>query len=250
MPSLHHLRFAIVTLGLTLLIPTVLAQQRATSTNYQLPRDVQSGGGGDKSTSTNYVLDDTVGEGLIGDATSATYTLNAGYRGSLENFISLSCGARIGLGTIDVNGQATGSGTCVVETDADVGYSLAWQVTTGSGGTNTGAMINQYEETIAAYTPAVADVPDTWSIAATDSEWGARLRSSSTDTAAEWGTDGSSDKWLNVRTASARTIVTRSSKTTGGGSDEILQFRVEIGSLKEQPTGNYGVTVVMTALSL
>lgn len=228
---------------------TSVFAQRPTSNNYRIPTDVQPVGGGEQATSTNYILDDTIGEANIGLSRSDNYDLNAGYRQTLVNFISLSCGSSVALGTIDQNGQSTGSGTCVVTTDADAGYSLSWKVSTGSGGANTGSMINQFEETIAPFSPTIVNTPDTWGIAAADSEWGARLRSSSTDTAAEWGTDNTSDKWLNVRTT-ARTIVTRSTRTSVSGSDEILQFRVEIGSAKAQPSGNYAVTVVMTATSL
>jgi hypothetical protein len=224
------------------LAPVVLAQQqRQKSTNYIIPTDVQPVGGGEAAKSTNYVLDDTIGEANIGESETVNYLLNAGYRQTLETYIAISCGTSVSIGTIAFTGQRTGSGSCNIITDAAAGYSLSW--------TATGASMVSGANTIGAYTPAVANTPETWYVAPVASEWGGRLRSNSTDAAAEWGTDGSSDKWLNIAT-SARTIVTRSSRTDVSGSTEIIQYRTEIGAQKNQPTGNYSVGVTVTATSL
>lgn len=239
--------------ALCMLLSIAIAQAQQAdpqSTNYVIPADSQDAGGGENAVSNNYVLDDTIGEATIGTSVSTHYELDAGFRQAVATFISLRCTTNVGLPAITLNGQSTGSGTCVVTTDAEAGYSLSWQVVTGSGGTNTGYMISQFEDTIAPFTPNTANTPDDWSILPSRSEWGGRLRSSSTDTAVEWGTDGSSDKWLDVGTNSARTIVTRSSPTDPSGSNEILQFRVGVGAAKNQPSGNYSATIVMTALSL
>ena len=105
-------------------------------------------------------------------------------------------------------------------------------------------------DTIAAYTPAVADTPETWSVAAGDSEWGARLKSASDDTDAEWGTDTSAETWLNVNNAAVRQIVSRSTETASDGSDEIVEFYAEVGASHFQPTGTYTVNVTATATTL
>lgn len=223
---------------LLLSLQTVFAAQ---STNYKTPSDAQGASGGDGAKSTNYMLKDTIGEQGIGYTASSNYLLNAGYRQAGDATISISGPSTIDIGTITGNGQKTGSGTWTVITDADAGYSLSWTAST--------ATMVSGADTIAAYTPAVANTPETWSVAASASEWGGRLRSSSTDTASEWGTDASSDKWLNIAT-SARTIVTRASRTSVSGSSEIVQFRVEIGASALAPTGTYTVTVTMTAVSL
>ena len=229
----------LATLSLTLSIP--LAHADPQSNTYRIPSDVNAAGGGEDAKSSNYVLFDTLGEPNIGTSGSSNYALNAGYRQTLVTFISISGPPTINIGTIAGTGQQTGSGTYTVITDAAAGYTLAWQAASAT-------MISG-SDTVAAFTPASANVPDTWSVASTDSEWGSRVRSSSTDTAAEWGTDNSTDKWLNVATSS-RTVVTRSSRTSLSGSDEILQFRAEVGSTKIQPSGTYTVTVTLTATSL
>jgi len=96
---------------------------------------------------------------------------------------------------------------------------------------------------------ALYGTPQPWSVGPTESAFGARLRSSSTDADAKWGTDGSSDKWLNVGDGDY-TVVSRSSPTASGGSLEVLQYRAEIGGNKIQPTGVYQTTVTYTASAL
>lgn len=224
-------------------------QTQPRGSTYAIPTDVQAVGGGESGKSNNYLLDDTIGEGNIGPGRSTTYDLNAGYRQTTQEYLSLTCSAIADLESITGGGQRTGSGTCVVITDAQAGYALSWQVRSGSGGTFTGHLISEQEAVIQAYTPLVAGTPETWSVSPADARWGGRLRSSSTDTDAKWGTDGVSDQWLNVGTGSY-TVVSRNARTDTDGSDEILQFRAEIGASRNQPAGAYQTTVTVTASSL
>lgn len=218
------------------------------STNYRIKPDVINSGGQDLSKSSNYLLSDSLGEPIVGYGASNDYILDSGYRQpSAADVLAMTCSPVAVIGTIAGTGQKTGSGTCVVYSDASNGYNLGWAVLTGSGGTNTGYLINQYNDTIAPFTPAVSNVPETWSIAAAASEWGGRLRSSSTDTASEWGTDTSSELWLNIRTSN-RTIVTRATPTPLAGSTEIVQFRSDVGASKLQPTGTYQTSVTFTVV--
>lgn len=229
-------RLLAVTLAL-LWIPTVFAAGK--STNYIIPSDVAPSGGGDTAKSTNYVLQDTVGEIGVGPSQSATYSLNGGYRQLTT--ISLSGSTVVSLGSIVSSGQATASGSWVVKTDSPNGYSLSW--------TAASATMSDGTHTLAAYAPGTPNVPETWSVSVSAAAWGGRLSSRSTDTAAEWGTDGSTDKWLNVATSS-RTIVTRSSSTATQGSTEIIAFRSQIGTSYIQPSGAYSVTITLTATAL
>lgn len=215
-----------------------------------MPSDVQGAGGGEEAESTLYKLDDTIGEANIGPSRSATFDLNAGYRQTVSDaYIALTCDDTTDLGTLTPTGQKTGNVSCTVITDAEAGYSLAWIVATGSGGTNTGYLINEFENTIAPYHPSVSGTPETWSVANNDARWGGRLSSTSTDTDGKWGTDSSSEKFLNVGTGSY-TVVSRASRTSVSGSTELFQFRAEIGSMKVQPPGTYRATVTFTASAL
>lgn len=161
---------------------------------------------------------------------------------SVASTITISQPGDVSLGTITGTGVSSeGSATWTIITNNSSGYKLEWaasSATMASGG-----------DTIAAFTPQSADTPDTWSVAATDSEWGARLKSTSTDTAAEWGTDTSSENWLNVATTN-RQIVSRNTETSGAGSTEILAFKAEVGSSKSQSTGSYAVNITVTATTL
>jgi hypothetical protein len=231
---------------LVLFCGTAYADQAAT--NYNIPFDVLDSGGADVSKSGNYLLSDSIGEPVIGYGSTSNYVLNSGYRQpSASEYLSLSCSGSVSIGSIAGTGQKTGSGTCIVYTDAYSGYNLGWSVLTGSGGTNTGYLINQYNDTIAPLTPVVTNIPETWSVDVADSEWGGRLRSNSSDVFAEWGTDAASEKWLNIATSN-RTIVTRTTATQQEGSLEIVQFRSEVGSSKLQSTGVYQTTVTFTAV--
>lgn len=117
--------------------------ERAKTTNYQIPSDVVSSGGGDGAKSTNYLLDDTIGESNIGFGRSDNYDLNAGYRQpDGGTFLAMGCEDLTTIGTITFTGQATADNTCTVITDNDAGYGLTWSVRTGSGGANTGHLIS------------------------------------------------------------------------------------------------------------
>jgi hypothetical protein len=449
--TMRDVRFFAIVLGFSLLVTQVHAQTqtRPRASNYQIPTDVQAVGGGEAAKSTNYLLDDTIGEANIGDSRSGNYDLNAGYRQTTQAYIALGCPLSVSMGTIVLTGQATGSGSCTVTTDADAGYSLSWGIRSGSGGTSTGYLINPSEQTIppifaprtglighwrldettagstaidssgfghdgtpsgasgtnnkpqpstsipsnanfrdlrslsfdgtddsvsvstgltntqtkvtfsawangtptfrvilslgpgvwigtlgdkwawntspgnymqstasvtsgwhhivgtadgttnrlyvdgvqvasaagtlgdasgagrigdysgggynwigqiddvrvynrdltASEVKALYATPQTWSVASNDAAWGARLRSSSTDTDSRWGTDGSTEKWLHIGDGDY-SVVQRNTSNHPGSSTEIFQFRSEVGSAKIQQPGVYESTVTLTATTL
>lgn len=157
--------------------------------------------------------------------------------------ISISAPADVSLGTITGTGTSdVGTALWTVTTNNSGGYKLEWQASA--------AALTSSSDTIAAYTPAVANTPETWSVAADASEWGARLKSASDDTETEWGTDDSSEKWLNVNNAAVRQIVDRTTETAAGGSAETVAFKAQVGASKFQPTGAYTVNVTATATTL
>jgi hypothetical protein len=163
--------------------------------------------------------------------------------GGGEATISISTPDDISLGTIMGTGESSvGEATWTVITDNSAGYRLEWQASS--------ATMSSGSDSIAAYTPAITDTPETWSVAAPDSEWGARLKSTSTDYASgTWGSDDTTNsKWLNVKNSALFQIASRNSATAG--SDQIVQFKAEIGANKLQATGNYTVNVTMTATTL
>lgn len=156
--------------------------------------------------------------------------------------ISIDAPADPTIAAITGTGTSSGDTTWNVITNNSAGYKLEWQASA--------ATMASGSDTIAAYTPAVANTPETWSVAATDSEWGARLKSVSTDAAAEWGTDTTLEKWLNVNNAAVRSVVTRATETDVAGSNEIFTWQITVGASKFQPTGTYTVNVTATATTL
>jgi hypothetical protein len=233
--------------AVTCVLPFVAFAERE-STNYLVPSDVQPSGGGDARASDNYFLSDTIGEGGIGESESAAYSLTAGYRQADDGYLTMTCASTINL-SIGGVGQSTSDATCTITTNVPSGYSLSWSVPTGSGGTATGSLINETEDTVAPYSPAVNGTPETWSVASNAAEWGGRLRSTSDDTDIIWGTDGVSEKWLNVSTGST-VIVQRTSANAPGGSDQHIHIRAEIGASTLRPSGTYSGVIVVTAITL
>lgn len=213
------------------------------ATNYVLRKDVMGAGGGEQALSALYRLSDTIGEPGIGWSASDTYVLEGGYRNSEDAFVSLQCWTSLFLGSIPGVGQATGEAACTAMSDSPWGYALSWQVTTGSGGTSTGYMINPYEATIAPLIPAMPNTPETWSINPSTSAWGARLSSLSTHTETMWGVDMISEKWLNVGSGSSFAFLESDVPTDPAGATEILQFRTEVGTNKVQQAGTYEVNI-------
>jgi hypothetical protein len=164
--------------------------------------------------------------------------------------IAIDCTNAVTMNSITSTGQSTLDGaneaTCNIDTNNSGGYALTWQASAAS--------LTSGSDTIGAYTPGTADTTEVWSVAGTDSEWGARLKhTGSTDqNDSEWGATDTyaAGEWLNVSSTAAREIVRRTSETSVAGSDEIIQFGAEIGSSKFQPTGNYTVNVTFTATTL
>lgn len=188
-----------------------------------------------------------------------------------ENSDSNSDDNNLTLGSITTNGDTGAYSTsrdyrCVVTTNDSGGYTLAWRVDTGSGGTSTGYMISQFEDKIAPFRYNNSNDAETTTVvwnstnfSTTDAEWGGRLSSTSDDfsdnhasrqiTSSEWDTDtgnATTEKWARVASG-ASVIFASGTDEAVGGSSHYIGFRTAIGSSKYQPTGTYEVLVDFTA---
>ncbi len=77
------------------------------------------------------------------------------------------------------------------------------------------------------------------------------MKSSSTTTSGagkSWGSDGSSETFLNVGTGSAVSLVKRTTETSAAGDLEYIQFKANIGASSAQPTGTYKATVTISVI--
>jgi hypothetical protein len=165
--------------------------------------------------------------------------------------IAISCDDTVNMGTITGTGQSaltTNEADCNIKTNNSSGYQLSWQASAAYMENSNGDRIN-------GYTPASPATPEVWSVEASASEWGARVKSTSDDpdltSGAIWGSTGDtySGRFLNVSTTSF-TVANRNTETAQAGSNETILFGAEIGSNKFQPTGTYTTGVVMTATTL
>jgi hypothetical protein len=139
--SLRLLQSALLGAALfVLVIHSASADQ--TASQYTIPADVIDAGGADVSKSNLYLLSDSIGEPVVGFGASDDYILNSGYRQpSASDFISVACSAEVNLGSVPGTGQRTGTGTCMVYTDAYSGYRLIWQ----AGANNRGGLIGHWK---------------------------------------------------------------------------------------------------------
>jgi hypothetical protein len=218
------------------------------STNYEIPSDV-IGSSGAPSESATYELNDTLGEMATGPSSSSTYDLKAGFWQTAEGYvIAINCDSFLNMEAISGTGRSdpdmsSNFATCNIFTDDNSGYNLYWKAsaaTMASGG-----------DSIAAYTPAVSEIAELWSVASSASEWGGHLGSGSdTVNTTFWGSADSyaAGKWLNIPIADFN-IATRLSKTAVAGDDEYIYFGAEVGADKFQPSGTHSVTVTFTSVA-
>jgi hypothetical protein len=200
--------------------------------------------------------------GFLARAASSTGTTVVSLTVVSTTSITCSNAVSITTATGATAGQYHGTGgtyaKCTVVTSNSQGYTLRWVITTGSGGYGTGHLNSMnvtggQPDKILAYKPATAGTPETFGAPNTanpntTSRWAARVKSASTTTSGagkNWGTDGSSENWLNVGTGAQVSLVSRTTETTG--DIEYIQFKAYIGSNSAQPSGIYRATVLITA---
>jgi hypothetical protein len=198
--------------------------------------------------------------------TFAATTANTVVALDIAGTSSVTCSATVFITTATgaIPGQWYGTGgtmaTCNVSTTNALGYTLRWFINTGSGGYGTGHLNSNnvtggHADSILAYKPATVGTPETFGAPNganpdTTSRWAARVKSASTTSSGvagrDWGTDGSSEKWLNVATGSALGLIKRTSSTTL--DREYIQYHAYIGSNSAQPTGNYKANVEISII--
>ncbi len=169
----------------------------------------------------------------------------------VEATISNSCDASVTMGGIVGTGQSTlttNEANCTVITNNSSGYNLTFTSATAY-------LENSNGDQIAAYTPVAAGTPEQWSVASSDSEWGARLKSTSTTySSSDWGAAAGTEDyaasdvyWHNVTNSGGFTVANRTTETDASGDTETIMFGAEVGASKHQPTGTYDVDVTVTA---
>lgn len=221
------------------------------SDSFRIQSDV-IGSFGAPGESTNFKINDTGGEVGTGDSSSDSYDLGAGFWQTTSEYqLSITCDPSVTMsaiiGTGKSNLSSNNSANCLIDTDNPAGYSLTWKASDAD-------MVSSTEpsDKINGYTPSSAGVPENWLIDAAASEWGGHLGSTSdTINTTAWGTEDSytNGKWINIGTTDSE-IASRNSRSEIGGDNEVLWFGSEIGTNKNQPTGEYEVSITITAVAL
>ncbi len=201
--------------------------------------------------------------------TFAATTANVDVSVDIPGSTSLSCGGTVSLGSLTAGTARTASGSCTAITNNSLGYTLKWQVTTGSGGYGTGHL-NSYIKNpsspggrggyqIRGMVPTVAGTPQTFdtiangcpSCGATDVRFGARIRANSSSQGGvgmpAFGAD-SAQAFLNVGTGSAVSVVKTTAATPIEGDTEYVQFKAIAGASNVNAASTYKGTIILTII--
>lgn len=158
-------------------------------------------------------------------------------------FISISSPANVSLGTINGTGQSvTSSADFYVITNNTSGYRFDIKASSSPAMrcSSGGCAVNS--DSFADYTPATADVPEAWSVAASASEFGISASGTAASSSFNVG-----QLYYNLTTG-YRQVAGSNSQTTGATTSVI--YRAEIGASKVQPTGVYTATTTSQVTTL
>lgn len=196
-------------------------------------------------------------EGGVVSATTSTdeFTVTVDVTGE----ISIACPATEAL-TPNIpgltGGTANGDVTCTVITSQSSGYNLWLKASTSP------AMVSG-SDNFADYTQAISTSTDyTWSVANNAAEFGFTVATTTGDTSADldFRNDGAANCgtgsvvdgthcWRGLSTTDYL-LASSGDETPVGGDSTQFNFRAEVGSAKNQPTGSYSATVIATAAVL
>lgn len=159
---------------------------------------------------------------------------------TVSDIISISTPSDVNMAPdIFGTGVSTGEVLWTVETNNDDGWKL--EVHSSSDPAMRLAGVADFAD----YTETVAGVPETWSVASSDSEFGFSADGSYALSQYSSGTFFEGFAGLNKIK-----VAEDSAATPGGGADTTVKFRAEVGSNKNQPSGCYTATIVATASTL
>jgi len=137
----------------------------------------------------------------------------------------------------DITGTGSSTGNVVwqVTTNDSAGWKLEVEAS-GSPAMASGG------DTFADYGEAVEGTPETWSIAASVSEFG--FGATGTYVLAKYG----ADKYMGFNSTTNEQVSTNSAE--GSAVETTVIFKAEVGASKSQPSGAYLATVTATATTL
>ncbi len=223
------------------------------SANYKIESDSINAGGTENSSSTNYRLSDTMGEVGTGQSGSASYNVYAGYRQMVNVYLAISAPSDVTMSpslTSASGAASNGSAAWTVTTDNPSGYTLTLKASSSPALQTSG-------DSFANYTPAGANPDFTFSVAATDSEFGFTAegvdiaqRYKDNGAACNAGAGDTTDVCWDPVSTTAVTIASRTSANSPSGTATTVKFRAFVGASHAQTVATYTATTTATATAL
>ena len=238
-------------ISLLLLTPVVIFADTMQSASYKIQSDsINIGGAG--AGSASYKMQDTLGEVGTGDSGSASYNLHAGYQQMNSTYIAITSASDMSLPNVNgfTGGVSTGSLAWTVTTDDSAGYSMSVVSATAPA-------LKSSNGSFGDYTPSTSDPDFSFSIPSTQSAFG--FSPEGVDIAPKYNDNGVScnvgsgdttDKCWDGFSTTPKIISERASANHPSGTLTTLKLRAETGSSHFQESGQYSVTLSVTALAL
>ena len=208
--------------------------------------------GGANSASGSYKINDSLGELGTGDSNSPNYYMHAGYWQMGESSIAISAPTDLVMDSMGglSGGSSEGVMSWTVTTDNTAGYAMSIASTTTPA-------LKSAQDSLADYIPAGADPDYNFTNDANSSSFG--FSPEGTETIARFKDNGSvcnagsletTDKCWDGLSTTPKVMAGNTSSNMPNGSVATVRFRAESGSNHIQTSGQYNVTVVVTATTL
>ncbi len=221
------------------------------SSTYTMQSDTVNFGGTDSS-SPNYKLGDTAGEIGTGDSNSSNFFMHAGFWQMQESYISLSSPSDLLMSSMSglSGGSSEGTLSWQVLTDNTAGYSMTIATTTTPA-------LKSATDSIADYVPAGADPDYNFTNLPANSSFG--FSSEGTEAIARFKDNGSVCNVGALETAAKcwdglsitpKVMAGSTTSNIPSGSTATVRLRAESGINHIQTSGQYDVTIVVTATTL
>lgn len=208
--------------------------------------------GGVNSSSSNYKLDDTLGEVATGDSNSSNYYMHAGYWQMQSSYIAISSPSDLVMSSMSglSGGSSEGVISWNVTTDNTAGYSM-------SIASSTIPALKSPLDSLSDYTPAGVDPDYDFNNPSNDSSFGfspegteASPRFLDNGSACNTGTLETTYKCWDGLSTTPKIFAGSTTANQPSGSTVSIRLRAESGVDHIQTSGQYNVTIIVTATTL
>ena len=208
--------------------------------------------GGLESSSGNYKLNDTLGESATGDSSSSNYSIHAGYWQMQSSFISITSPSDLVLSSMAglSGGSSEGTLSWDVLTDNSAGYSMTIAASTTPA-------LKSTLDSLDDYVPAGSDPDYDFYNDPTKSSFGFSPegtevipRFKDNGSACNIGSGETVGKCWDGLSTTPKVMAGSTTSNMPSGSTVTSRFRAESGADHVQISGEYNVTIIVTATVL